>query len=122
MKSLRFFVLALLVLVLPLQAVAREQLRGCGGHRGMAAAQVNAPAQALQMQHHGHQMGQEQQAPSGEANASTCQVCSPCCLGAALLPVYTSPSAFTGAPCFFSGAAQFFVSIDLSSLDPPPKA
>ncbi|OGA02952.1 MAG: hypothetical protein A3H35_06445 [Betaproteobacteria bacterium RIFCSPLOWO2_02_FULL_62_17] len=120
-KSLRKFIVCLLVLALPAPVFAAAGMRACSpGHARMAAAPAvdDRPAEAAQAPRHDHgshhqalndahdpvledaTAGHTVQATAGALDAQAgaiCSACAACCFGAALLP----GSVLSGTPEFF---------------------
>lgn len=110
----RFFIVCLLLVLLPLRSVLAAMQLECGSAQPATAAAVHAGHE-----HHGHQ-GTD---PHADAGSKACKLCAPCCLAAAPPPALMTDTAGVAPPARAALApAEAWASIVPPLPDPPPRA
>ncbi len=134
-KLLRLLLTFMLVLTVPLQSMAMAEGMACAGHHERNAAPSSAVHHASTVDHHlgsldhdqheAHMYADQDQNPPASdlgAKSQKCNMCAPCCLGAALIPSHTPITWKPGAIPQFAAVDDAVASVDRGRLDRPPKS
>jgi len=108
----RFFVLCLLLVLLPLRSVLAAVQLECG-----PAQPVPAVAAHAGHEHHDHQHSDHH----ADAGSKACKLCAPCCLAAAPPPALTLSVTTTPAERATQAPAERWSGVVPPLPDPPPR-